>query len=224
MECLLCHKEGHTVFDCDSERAKTMSEAVNHVIMLKLEYFYMYGNRTIESIFESQHFRRLSLGDLIYLNRKWNVREIPNGTREKYICLFLCKMTATLFAINENVDHMQHMLRIDVNYWHKRMTHSVEIATEWRNIQLAKIQKKIPQISYVVLSEDVTKKYECAICFRDDLMESECERYQCSHIFCICCVANCLSTNPICSLCREPISQITRYSSSTSNIQISSVG
>jgi hypothetical protein len=80
MECLLCHKEGHTVFDCDSERAKTISEAVNHVIMLKLEYFYMYGNRTIESIFESQHFRRLSLGDLIYLNRKWNVREIPNGT------------------------------------------------------------------------------------------------------------------------------------------------
>jgi len=123
MECLLCHEKNHTTLFCPSDRAKTIENTLNRCILVNLLRLYHSYNESVEWLAISQHFTRLSFGELLYLNRNWMLEENPYWGRESYIYFYISKQTEILYS-NSRLYHehvfssrIREYMWIDVNYW-----------------------------------------------------------------------------------------------------------
>jgi hypothetical protein len=197
MNCLLCREAGHKAIACSSLRAITIDEAVNHWITNRLIKIYSSEemNAPILWLLDSAHFRRLSLGDLAYLNRKW-VWGFESEDRRVLISVFLSKKTMELFYEQKEKEGITNFqLCVDSLYWIRVMEDGPEEAEEWRRKNMAIRRER----------KTVEKRDGCPICLLEEVIEEELREINCGHTFCSQCLERCVKTNPLCAMCREPI-------------------
>jgi len=197
MNCILCRETGHKAISCSSLRAKTIDEAVNHWITNRLRKIYSSEemNHSILWLLDSVHFRRLSLGDLAYLNRKW-LWSWESYDKREMIAIFLAKKTIELFHIQKEKEGITNFqLRVDSRFWFHVMEDGHYQAEEWRRQNIVIRQERKP----------VKKGDGCPICLVEDVIEEEIREINCGHTFCWPCLERCVKTNPLCAMCREPI-------------------
>ena len=233
MNCLLCHKEDHSIMECQSVRSQTVEDAINHWTDNCLIQIYtsIESMERITQVSSSAHFRRLSLGDTIYLNKSWIESPIIGWTRDAYIALFLAKKIENLYLYDNTqgqtfTEGAQEQMRIDYGYWAQRcyIRSDDEIAllqlNQWRTQQIeyyyainhemdTNSQTSIQYTSIEVESEILV---DCAICLREGLDQIHCLQLQCKHSFCNICIKHQLENGKcICALCRADIKIITSF-------------
>lgn len=192
MNCILCRETGHTAVYCNSIRAKTIDEAVHHWVSNRLEQIYSSEekNEPILWLMDSPHFKRLSLGDLIYLNRAIYESE----DRQELIALFLAEKTLLLFYEKKAKKCItDYQIYIDYKYWGFVMLYGKEHAEEWRRMNMFIRRRK----------KMFDKVGQCPICLDEEMNNAR--LLNCGHTFCSTCTERCVKTNPLCALCREPI-------------------
>jgi hypothetical protein len=222
-ECLLCHKENHTAYHCNSLRAQTVDEAVNHWIYHKLQQIYsveLYEDRKIKKLAEAHHMTRLSIGDLLFLMRNVidpkNMEEFSKMyTKSQYICLFLGYKTRELLQTHYNSfsENVIKRLSIDARYWTMCAKSGVEEAERLRAIDL---YEELP-------NADVPNEFECAVCYGETFTRGEMATFQCSHWFCRGCIRQMIDRGLVCPLCREPVEQVIYTSNDGRNIYCHSI-
>jgi DNA-directed RNA polymerase subunit RPC12/RpoP len=199
--CLLCHKEGHTAFYCDSARAHTVEEAMSHWMYNRL--CQLYSTRgSVEGLL-TQRFDRLSAGDLLYLMREYvddkNKSEFAKMyNKNQLICFLLAHTTRHFLRIHfaDLTEDVKKRISIDIRYWIARAKMSLEDAVILRLLEIA--GPCVPT--------------ECGVCLRDGLCRGEMVSFECAHSFCGECVDR-MSAGAgefKCPLCRERVLHMVR--------------
>ena len=202
--CLLCHKEGHTAFCCDSARAQTIDEAITHWIHIRLCHFYKINERV--DWFLSNRFERLSVGDLLFLLREYiddkNGKEFVKMYNKPQLICFLLGYETRRFLRENSADiseSVKKRISIDIRYWMARAKMSLEDADRLRILEIA--GPCVPS--------------DCGVCLRDAIRRSEMITFTCSHSFCQECVDRIMmTTEKKCPFCRELISHTIRRTDS----------
>ena len=101
MSCILCKKEDHNVFHCNSIRAQTVDDAINHWVSNRLVHLYETEEylHSIDWISQQSRFTRLTRGDLLYLIRNCiHQYVVPDQSKDACIDIFLSKKTKILWT------------------------------------------------------------------------------------------------------------------------------
>jgi hypothetical protein len=214
--CELCRKDGHVVFECDSDRANIITEAVGHWVGLRLnEYQWNSAQNVHKELFtETQNIRRLSKGDLLYLLRGFidplNWCEFSKMyCRDQYLYFYLGYKTREFIGSPEYErlnESSKLRLRADMQYWLNRACFSQEVADELWLIELEEYNPPDNGVGVIQTSD-------CAICLRDNLERGEMALFSCGHNFCTGCSHTMVlrMTPIICPLCRGCVNQIIQY-------------
>ena len=213
MSCELCRERGHIAFECNSNRSRTIDEAVNHWMSHKLsQYQWNYGRNVIkEKLLEAYHIRRLSKGDFLYLlrdfiyNLNWFQFSIMYS-REQYMCFYLgYKIREYMNSIGYTGlnDSTKLRIRADAKYWFNRAYFGQTRADELWTIDL--IGYNPPDINLNNIQTD-----ECAVCLRENIERCDMAIFSCGHNFCTGCSNRMMmSITPLrCPLCRVHVNQI----------------
>lgn len=206
VSCSICKSISHNVFNCDSNRAKTVDEAVNHWLSNRLIQIYITGEnkKEIYWICKSPHFSRLTIGDLLYLNR-----DVLNGetrlSKERLIYLFIYTSMRNM-CIDAFSKKTRGYILIDIKYWFLlfQRKSTPELLEENRQTQIKNSEYSIRSLSNVL-----KKEIDCPICLNDGITKY-CV-YNCNHIICIDCSDELINRDSICPLCRSEIKGITNY-------------
>jgi hypothetical protein len=224
--CELCRKDGHIAFECDSARAITIDEAVNHWFSIIVNQYQWNSAKNVhkELIIESHHMRRLSKGDFLYLLRDFiyilNWCEFSKTyNREQYMYFYLGYKTREFIGspdyerLNES---SKLRVRADMQYWLNRACFSQEVADE---LWLIDLEEYNPSDT----PNDIQTN-DCAVCLRDELDHGEMAVFSCGHNFCAgCSNTMVLQMTPlICPLCRAQVNQIIQ-NRNNGNISVRSI-
>lgn len=214
--CELCQKEGHIVFACDSDRARTVDEAVNHWFSISMNQYQWNSAQNVhkELFIETNHIRRLSKGDLLYLLRGFidplNWCEFSKMySRDQYACFYLGYKTRE-FIGSEVYTRMNESSKLrvkaDMQYWLNRAHFDKEVADELWLIDLAEYNPSDTGIGVIQTSN-------CPVCLREELEQGEMAVFSCGHNFCSgCSHTMVLQIRPLlCPLCRSHVNQIIQY-------------
>lgn len=202
--CLLCHKEGHNAFCCDSSRAQTIEEAITHWMGARLHHLYQTNGQ--EDLSGSSRFGRLSVGDLLFLLRRFiddkNKMEFAKMYNKNQLICFLLAYETRSF-LRENIanipENVKKRISIDIRYWIARAKMSLEDAQRLRILET--IGPNVPT--------------DCGVCLREGISRGEMISFACTHSFCQGCVDR-IMTMPErnCPFCRVHISHTIRRTDS----------
>jgi len=196
--CLLCHKEGHIAFCCDSSRARIVDETITYWMGARLYNLYQTNDR--EDLSQSSRFERLSAGDLLFLLREFiddkNKMEFARIYNKNQLICFLLAYETRRF-LRENIanisENVKKRISIDIRYWIARAKMTVEDAQRLRILDI--IGPLVPS--------------DCGICLRDGISRCEMISFACTHSFCQICVDRIMTmpetTERKCPYCREHI-------------------
>jgi hypothetical protein len=210
MQCLICNSREHTVLQCNSNRARSIDDAINHWLHHRLVQLYSSKEclSSIHWLALSHHFIRLSIGDLLYLNRFSMVGHARHST-----LIYMLLYYKTYEFYNANRENSQYsiqskkIMRIDVAYWHRLMTRTftVEYAEEKRQTKLAET------IYQTINTFDTHDTIDCPICLNETIHKKNTHQYNCNHSICSLCSEQLLHRCDRCPLCREQIRMITTF-------------
>jgi hypothetical protein len=206
--CELCRKDGHIVFECHSDRARTIDEAVNSWFSYIVNQYQCNSVQNVnkELFIEADHMRRLSKGDLLYLLRGFIYHRNWGGfanmyCRDQYMYFYLgykIKEFIGSSLYNELNEASKLRIKADSKYWFNRAHLGKEVANE---------------LWLIDLDEQNAPPVDCAVCLRDNLEHGEMAVFSCGHNFCAgCSHTMIMNIRPlVCPLCRSTVNQIIQY-------------
>lgn len=211
-QCELCQNLGHITFECDSERAKTIDEAVNNWFSQQIAQYQSNSGQFVhkELLIESDLLRQLSEWDFLYLLRHYidakNWQEFSKMyNREKYMYLYLGYQMRE-YTNTEEYETLSKWSKMriyaDYQYWLNRAHFDLSVADELWDIDL---ENYTP-------NESCTN--DCPICLRNEFSRRDMAVFNCGHNFCRDCCHTLIVSNReriVCPMCREHIHQITQY-------------
>ena len=230
MYCCVCGSYGHTFEECNSEHAKTISEAVPHWLSHKFIKLYSscdYQNDILWLSRES-NFTKLSKGDLLYLNRE-HYTDDPRLSNEIMIYDFI-KHQLMILYINESNNQNSifskrqlQQIQIDYNYWYMlTIPFKYEKTQKTRLEQMYQLDNPYENNTIIILDEinsdniddsTIKAELECPVCLENNLKKTDCTKLECSHYLCTSCFNGIVQRDIYvkCPLCRIVSKTITNF-------------